>query len=153
MEDKRNTFEKPGRLSGGLGSFQAHESISSGPETYEDVVERTLRDRDMSKVTVKKPTPELNPFAPQNTMRVAVYCRVSSDKISQTPSFYTQQKYYLKYVRNQKGMRLVVMYCDEGISATGIVKRTGLVSLLRDAEAGRFDMVIVKNLRTCLHKM
>lgn len=139
-------FNRPGRLSGGLGSFQPRESVSSGPETYAEVVERTMRERDMSKVTVRKPTPEVNPFDTHNTVRVAVYCRVSSDKISQTPSFYTQQKYYLKYVRSQKGKRLVVMYCDEGISATGIVKRTGLVSLLRDAEAGRFDMVIVKDL-------
>ena len=146
MSNNNQTYNKPGRLSQGLGNFTASFSTAKGPETHADIQERITRDRDMSKITVKKPRQDVDPFDTNVRKRVAIYCRVSSDKLSQTPSFYTQQQYYLKYVRSRSDLHMVVMYKDEGISATGIVKRTGLVNLLRDAEAGRFDMVIVKNL-------
>ena len=41
---------------------------------------------------------------------------------------------------------MVAMYKDEGVSATRIKQREGLIQLIKDAEAGKFNMVIVKDL-------
>ena len=140
-------FERPGRLADGLGSFSnIIQNIPVGPETKEQIYERLYRNRDMSKITVTPAIPDVNPFDPRFRKRVAIYCRVSTDNLAQTPSFITQQKYYLKYVRERPELRMVAMYKDEGLTATSIQNRGGLVRLLRDAEMGKFDMIIVKNL-------
>lgn len=140
-------YKRPGRLADGLGSFSniVH-NIPVGPETKEQIYERMYRNRDMSKITVTPAIPDVNPFDPRFRKRVAIYCRVSTDNLAQTPSFITQQKYYLKYVRERPELRMVAMYKDEGLTATSIQNRGGLVQLLKDAEMGKFDMIIVKNL-------
>ncbi len=42
--------------------------------------------------------------------------------------------------------KLIAMYSDEGITATSTEKRIGLLQMLEDAKAGKFDVIIVKNL-------
>ena len=44
------------------------------------------------------------------------------------------------------GHTLVCLYADEGISGTKIPKRVELQRLMRDAETGLFDMVVVKDI-------
>ena len=141
------TFIEPKSLSEGFTDFRALPTVSRiGTETKEHIVERLSRVRDMSNITVIPAEPDVNPFDTNVRKRVAIYCRVSTDNLSQTPSFITQQNYYLDYVRKRPDLRMVAMYKDEGVSATEIRKREGLIQLIHDAETGRFDMVIVKDL-------
>ena len=104
------------------------------------------KQRDMSKVTVfpAKKVPGLYDHA--GKLRVVVYCRVSTDGLAQTSSFELQRNYYLKFVRKRIQWQLVAMYSDEGITATSTKKRIGLLQMLEDAKAGKFDVIIVKNL-------
>ena len=51
-------------------------------------------------------------------IRVAAYCRVSTDKDDQLNSFFAQMRYYRDYVRGNDKMVLVDIYADEGIIAT-----------------------------------
>ena len=143
----RDRFERPGRLSEGLGSFRVPETKSNtGPETKADIFARMNRERDMSKIRTIPAMPEINPFDVRTRKKVVVYCRVSTDSLAQAPSFATQQRYYLNYVRRRPEWKMVAMYADEGISATGIEKRMGLVQMLKDAQEGKFDIIVVKNL-------
>ena len=140
-------FEEPKSLAEGFTDFSSLiTSHHSGSETKEQIVERFNQVRDMSNITVIPADPDVNPFDTNVRKEVAVYCRVSTDNISQTPSFLTQQNYYLNYVRECPDLHMVAIYRDEGVSATKVDKREGLIQLIKDAEAGKFDMVIVKDL-------
>ncbi len=51
-------------------------------------------------------------------LRVAAYCRVSTDQYEQLESLETQRSHYDEYVRAHKDWELVNVYYDEGISST-----------------------------------
>lgn len=135
------------RLSGGLRTIQQGSASYAG-ETYskETIRQDYGRDRDMSEVTVIPAAPVPSLFDSHKKQRVAVYCRVSTDGIQQTTSFELQRKYYIKYVRKKPEWTLVAMYSDEGITATNTTHRNGLLKMLEDARAGKFDIIVVKNL-------
>ncbi len=114
--------------------------------TKDEIRARYGKERDMSKVKVIPARKEVSPFNSNTRKRVVVYCRVSTDGISQTSSFELQKNYYLKFVRKRPDWKLVALYSDEGISATSTKNRDGLLRMLDDARAGRFDIIVVKNL-------
>lgn len=78
-------------------------------------------------------------------MNVAAYCRVSTDKSDQINSLETQKKFFSEYTE-KNGHNLVKLYADEGISGTKIKNRKEFLRLMRDAEHGLFDMVVVKDI-------
>jgi DNA invertase Pin-like site-specific DNA recombinase len=139
------------RLSGGLQpirrSANPSEPDGAAKLSGKDCVRAQYgRERDMSKVTVIPDKAELNRFDPHCRKRVVVYCRVSTDGIQQTSSFELQKNYYLKYVRKRPEWKLMALYSDEGLTATSTEKRVGLQTMLEDARAGKFDIIVVKNL-------
>lgn len=78
-------------------------------------------------------------------IRLAAYCRVSSDSKDQLHSFAAQVKYYSEYVRRNPIYSLVDIYADEGLTGTEVEKRDELNRLLRDCKNGRIDKIIVKS--------
>lgn len=78
-------------------------------------------------------------------MRIAAYCRVSTDKHDQLNSMEAQKRFFLEYA-NRTGDELINIYADEGISGTKIKNRTQFLRLMADAELGMFDMVVVKDI-------
>ena len=110
---------KVSRLSGGVQPLQegSPNARPYNPGDKDSIRERYNRQADMSKVTILPARPEPSPFDPRFRKRVVVYCRVSTDGISQTTSFELQKSYYLKYVRKRPDWKLVAMYSDEGITA------------------------------------
>ena len=121
-------------------------SLPEGLSEREKIQYDYGRQRDMSKVTYfpAKKAPGLNDLT--GRLRVVVYCRVSTDGLSQATSFELQKSYYLQFVRKHIQWKLIAMYSDEGITATSTEKRIGLLQMLEDAKAGKFDVIIVKNL-------
>ena len=116
-------------------------------ESQQDKVRQRYRqERDLSKITVIPAKPEIRPFDSGVRKRIAVYCRVSTDGVSQTTSFELQKKYYLHMVRQKPDWKLISLYADEGLTATSMEKRIGLLTMLEDARAGKFDIIVVKNL-------
>lgn len=77
-------------------------------------------------------------------MKVASYCRVSTDREDQANSFEAQQRYYREYVARQPGWELYGVYADEGISGTGTKKRAQFNRMIADAYAGKFRLIITK---------
>ena len=121
-------------------------SVTDGMTEREKIEYEYSRQRDMSKVTYfpAKRAPGLYDLA--GRLRVVVYCRVSTDGLSQATSFDLQRSYYLQFVRKHIQWKLIAMYSDEGITATSTERRIGLLQMLEDAKAGKFDVIIVKNL-------
>lgn len=78
-------------------------------------------------------------------MRIAAYCRVSTDKDEQLDSLNHQKEFFVEYAK-RSDHELVRLYTDEGISGTSLKKREEFKRLLRDAELGLFDMVVVKDI-------
>lgn len=77
-------------------------------------------------------------------MRVAAYCRVSTDREDQTNSFESQQRYFREYIDRQPDWELYKIYADEGLSGTSTKKRVDFNRMINDARLGRFDRIITK---------
>lgn len=80
-----------------------------------------------------------------NTMKIAAYCRVSTDKADQLNSLEAQKQFFSEYTQ-RTGDVLVKLYADEGISGTKIKNRKEFLRMMSDAEKGMFDMVVVKDI-------
>jgi len=77
-------------------------------------------------------------------IRVAGYCRVSTDKDDQANSFEAQKRYFREYIQNHPHWELYEIYADEGITGTTTKKRTQFNRMINDAYEGRFRMIITK---------
>ncbi|MED4599678.1 recombinase family protein [Paenibacillus validus] len=78
-------------------------------------------------------------------MRCAIYARVSTVLDSQKDSLESQVSHFENYIKD-KGWELVDIYADEGITGTSTAQRHQLKRLLKDAERGLFDVVLIKAL-------
>lgn len=78
-------------------------------------------------------------------IRLAAYCRVSSDSTDQLHSFAAQIRYYSDYTKKHPEYELVDIYADEGITGTEMKKRDELNRLIRDCKKGLIDRIIVKS--------
>ena len=78
-------------------------------------------------------------------MNIAAYCRVSTDKEDQLNSLETQKQFFSEYTQ-RTGDTLVRLYADEGISGTKIKNRKEFLRMMKDAESGLFDMLVVKDI-------
>ena len=79
-------------------------------------------------------------------IRLAAYCRVSSNSEDQLHSFAAQIRYYTEYTQRNTGYQLVVIYADEGITGTSIEKRIEFNRMIRDCKKGLIDRIIVKSI-------
>ena len=78
-------------------------------------------------------------------LRVAAYCRVSSDSSDQMNSFTAQLNYYTALISGKENWTMVDLYADAGISGTSAKKRPDFQRLLSDCRKGRIDKVLVKS--------
>jgi hypothetical protein len=84
-------------------------------------------------------------YRERKNLRVAAYCRVSTDRKEQATSYEIQVAHYQTYIAEQKDWILSGIYADEGMTATNTKHRTGFRRMLADARAGKFDMLITKS--------
>ena len=78
-------------------------------------------------------------------LRVAPYCRVSTDKEEQLSSYEAQIEYYTARIAENPDWTMVRMYADEGISGTSMKKRKEFLKMVEDCEKGKIDLVITKS--------
>ena len=79
-------------------------------------------------------------------LRVAAYCRVSTDSEDQLNSFAAQQSYYNDYIRKHDSWQLAEIYADEGITGTSAEKREDFQRMLSDCRRGQIDKILVKSI-------
>ncbi len=79
-------------------------------------------------------------------LRVAAYCRVSTDSDEQSGSYETQVQHYTDYIKRNKEWEFAGIYADDGISGTNTKKRESFNEMIDDCMAGKIDMVITKSI-------
>lgn len=79
-------------------------------------------------------------------LRVAAYCRVSTQEEKQVGSFDMQIHHFAKRIEANPQWELVEIYQDEGISATTVEKRLGFRKMIADAVDGKIDLILTKSI-------
>lgn len=79
-------------------------------------------------------------------IRVASYCRVSTDSDEQAGSYEVQVQHYTDCIKRNKEWELAGIYTDDGISGTNTKKREGFMEMIDDCMAGKIDMVLTKSI-------
>lgn len=77
-------------------------------------------------------------------LRVAAYCRVSTDKNDQANSFENQQRFFREYIERNPDWDLVQIFADEGISGTNTKKRKEFNRMIAAAQMGEVEFIITK---------
>ena len=103
----------------------------------ENVTLIPARIRAGNRITSKENKPKL---------RVAAYCRVSTDSDEQAGSYDVQVQHYTEYIGRNKEWELAGIYTDDGISGTNIKKREGFIEMIDDCMEGKVDMIITKSI-------
>ena len=85
------------------------------------------------------------PTAERVRRRVAAYARVSTDSEEQLTSYEAQVDYYTKFLQENPDWDFVEVYTDEGISAVNTKHRDGFNRMIRDALAGKIDLIVTKS--------
>lgn len=79
-------------------------------------------------------------------LRVAAYCRVSTETDEQATSYEAQIEHYTEYIRKNPLWEFAGIYADDGISGTNTKKREEFNRLIADCMDGRIDMVVTKSI-------
>lgn len=79
-------------------------------------------------------------------LRVAAYCRVSTDSEDQLNSYKSQVMYYTDLIKKKPEWSLADIYADEAITGTQVTKREDFQRMINDCMNGDIDMVITKSI-------
>ncbi len=79
-------------------------------------------------------------------LRVAAYCRVSTEQEEQQNSYQVQIAYYTDLINRKKEWTLAGIFADEGISGTQTKKRTEFNRMIRMCKNKKIDLVITKSI-------
>lgn len=77
-------------------------------------------------------------------LRVAAYCRVSTDKEDQANSFESQKRYFEAWINRNPDWVLQEIYADEGLSGTSTKKRRQFHAMIAAAREGKIDLILTK---------
>ena len=79
-------------------------------------------------------------------LRVAAYCRVSTDTDEQATSYDVQVEHYTEYIKKNPTWEFAGIYADDGISGTNTKKREEFNRLIDDCMGGRIDMIVTNSI-------
>ncbi len=79
-------------------------------------------------------------------LRVAAYCRVSTEQEEQQNSYQTQINYYTDLINKNPEWSLVGIFADEGISGTQTKKRTEFNKMIRLCKKQKIDLILCKSI-------
>ena len=82
----------------------------------------------------------------KDRLRVAAYCRVSTDSEDQKNSYQSQLKYYNQKINDNIKWKFVDIYADEAISGTQDYKRSDFMRMIQDALDGKIDLILTKSI-------
>ena len=86
------------------------------------------------------------PTEKKQKVRVAAYCRVSTDFEEQESSYEAQVVHYTSFINGNPEWEMVEVYADNGLSGTRTAKREAFNRMIADCEAGKIDMIITKSI-------
>ncbi len=79
-------------------------------------------------------------------LKVAAYCRVSTDQEEQESSYEAQISYYTEKIKNNTEWTLAGIFDDEGITGTQAKKRPEFMKMIRLCRQRKIDMILTKSL-------
>ncbi len=105
---------------------------------------RPLSERNIKVIESTRPQGELK--QKKQVIRVAAYCRVSTDSKEQETSFDSQVKYYTDLISQTPEWEFAGIYADPAISGTSRKHRTEFNRMLYDCLRGKIHMIITKSM-------
>ena len=100
------------------------------------------------RVIVIPPKPELQQTAAvTKQLRVAAYCRVSTDEEEQLSSYEAQCEYYTDKIMSNKEWTMAGIFADEGITGTSTKKRTEFLRMIRQCKQKKIDLILTKSIQ------
>lgn len=81
----------------------------------------------------------------EKKMKVAAYCRVSTELEEQDSSYEAQVEYYTSKISENENWKNAGIYADDGKSGTNTKKRADFNAMIQDALAGKIDMILTKS--------
>lgn len=79
-------------------------------------------------------------------LRVAAYCRVSTDQEEQLTSYEAQVAYYTDKIMTNPEWTMAGIFADEGITGTSAKKRPEFLRMIRLCERGKIDLILTKSI-------
>ncbi len=92
-----------------------------------------------------KPQYDRNVKLAEKRMKVAAYCRVSTELEQQESSYEAQVEYYTSKIEENPNWKNAGIYADDGKSATNTKKRDDFNAMIKDALDGKIDMILTKS--------
>ncbi|HFI0082025.1 TPA: recombinase family protein [Streptococcus suis] len=79
-------------------------------------------------------------------LKVAAYCRVSTDSDEQATSYGAQVEHYTNFIQKNDEWEFAGIFSDDGISGTNTKKREEFNRMIEECMAGHIDMIITKSI-------
>ena len=79
-------------------------------------------------------------------LKVAAYCRVSTDEEEQKNSYQAQIEYYTDKINKNPKWQMAGIFADEGITGTQAKKRPEFLKMIRLCRQGKIDIILTKSL-------
>src|SRR5690625_2040752 len=79
-------------------------------------------------------------------LRVAAYCRVSTETEEQNSSYEVQVAHYTEFIKKNTEWEFAGIFADDGISGTNTKKRDEFNRMIAECMDGNIDMVITKSI-------
>ena len=115
-----------------------------------------MPDREIIKIPANRTLADLRRKKPK--LRVAAYCRVSTEEEEQQSSFEIQVAYYTNLITNHEGWELAGIFADEGISGVRTNKREQFKKMITLCRKKKIDLILTKsvsrfarNTLDCIH--
>lgn len=106
---------------------------------------QTLAQGEMRVVVIPAKSSEENKQAAK-CLRVAAYCRVSTDDEEQKTSYEAQIGYYTEKINQNPEWQMAGIFADEGISGTQAKKRPEFLKMIRLCRQRKIDIILTKSL-------
>ena len=98
------------------------------------------------KVIVIPAKPQLDSPEIKRQLRVAAYCRVSTDDEEQLTSYEAQRNYYTDKIMQNPDWTMAGIYADEGITGTSARKRPEFLRMIRQCKQKKIDLILTKSI-------
>ena len=97
-------------------------------------------------VTVIPAKPQRNQQAVKRQLRVAAYCRVSTEEEEQQSSYEAQCTYYTDKIMTNPEWTMAGIFADEGITGTSTKKRDDFNRMIRKSRQKKIDLILTKSI-------
>lgn len=84
--------------------------------------------------------------AARRQLRVAAYCRVSTDEEEQLSSYEAQQAYYTDKIMSNREWTMAGIFADEARSGTSAYRRPEFLRMIRQCKQKKIDIVLTKSI-------